>query len=244
MNDNASFSDEMLNAYLDGELEADERAQVLQALRQDEDLSRRVCELQKIHNMVQLAYQNTDLPDGYESTSSSSPTKRYFAVAASVFLVLGAFFSGWIAHNNDQAQTLIELAQEVRNNQPIAAGDHWRLVLHLSTNDKYRMNVALNEIDNLLAESKRTQQKVNVEILANGKGMNLLRADTSVYAGRIKSLQEKYDNLLFQACGKTIARMKKEHGLDIQLLPNTQIVPSALGQRIRRQKEGWTYIHI
>jgi len=244
MNDNTSFSDEMLNAYLDGELEADERAQVLQALRQDEDLSRRVCELQKIHNMVQLAYQNTALPEGYETANASSPGKRNFAIAASVFLVLGAFFSGWIAHNFNQAQTLIELAQEVRNNQPIAADDHWRLVLHLSTDDKYRMNVALNEIDRLLADSKRTQQKVNVEILANGKGMNMLRADTSAYAGRIKSLQEKYDNLLFQACGNTIARMKKEHGLDIQLLPNTQIVPSALGQRIKRQKEGWTYIHI
>ena len=66
MNGDKSYSDEMLNAYLDGELESDERAQVLEALRSVENLSQRVCRLQKVHSMVQLAYQDTELPEGYD----------------------------------------------------------------------------------------------------------------------------------------------------------------------------------
>lgn len=244
MSDNKSFSDEMLNAYIDGELEADERAQVLQALRQDENLSRRVCQLQKVHNMVQLAYQDVELPEGYNVTTTKKSNRTAYSVAASIFLVIGAFFSGWVMQSSNQAQTLIELAQEVRNNQTVSVNDPWRLVLHLSTDDTYRINIALSEIEHLLAENRQDMQKVSVEILANGKGMKLLRSDTSPYAERIKSLQSQYENILFLACGQSIARMKKEKGIDVKLLDNTQVVPSAIHQVIRRQREGWTYVHI
>lgn len=241
MNGDKSYSDEMLNAYLDGELESDERAQVLEALRRDEELSRRVCQLQKVHSMVQLAYQDAELPTDFETPHATRSPRPALAVAAGLLIIISAFLGGWIFQSN-QNQTLVELAQEVRNNQAIPADSPWHLVVQMSTDDDYRINVALNEIERLLQENQ--QQPVDIEIVANGKGMKLLRSDTSPYASRIRDLQQRYRNLIFQACGKTIARLKKEQGVDFDLIPGTQIVPSAMSQVIKRQKEGWTYIHI
>ncbi|MFO7604066.1 MAG: hypothetical protein R6X06_09665 [Gammaproteobacteria bacterium] len=244
MSDKPSFSDELLNAYIDGELDIDDRTQILEQMRQDTELNRRVCALKKVRDMVRLAYDDLPVPVTYPSIASPQNHRRYVAMAAGVLMMLGTFTAGWFLHGQQQALSLVELAQEVTHNQTIASDEHWRLVLQLSTDDPFRINVALNEIEQLLVEHRQRQQPVSIELLANGRGLNLLRSDTSPYAERIRALQTQYDNLLFQACGMTLARLQQEKGLMVKLLPDTQVVPSALGQRLKRQKEGWTYIRI
>ncbi|MGD8926871.1 MAG: DsrE family protein, partial [Thioalkalispiraceae bacterium] len=119
-----------------------------------------------------------------------------------------------------------------------------KVLLHVTSDDRYRLNALLNETENVLKEYQHKQQKVAIQILANGKGLDFLRNDKSQFGKRIAELQSRYDNLVFTACAVAMARVKQETGKDVQLLPNTKVTPSALDEVLRRQKEGWTYIKI
>ncbi len=51
------FSDEFLNAFVDDQLAAEEKGRAYLQIGQDEALNRQVCELRKMHELVQLAYR-------------------------------------------------------------------------------------------------------------------------------------------------------------------------------------------
>ena len=55
-----AYSDEFLNAYIDDQLDEAERSALLTELKVNDELSRRVCQLRKARDMVQLAYLDVD----------------------------------------------------------------------------------------------------------------------------------------------------------------------------------------
>lgn len=116
--------------------------------------------------------------------------------------------------------------------------------MHVTSDDPYRLKALLDEAESVLQQYENKNQKVAIQILANSKGLNLLRDDKSPYAKRIADMNKRYKNIAFVACAKAIKRLETEHGLDVKLLPNTKIAPSAISEVLQRQKEGWTYIKI
>jgi hypothetical protein len=102
----------------------------------------------------------------------------------------------------------------------------------------------LDEAEYLLNTSSQDHRKIRIEILTNGKGLKLLQKNNSEYAQKVSSLSQDYQNVQFMACRIAINRYRKEHGVSIQLLPNVQIVPSAMEEALSRQREGWTYLRI
>ena len=239
-----SYSDEHLNAYLDNELAGEERTRLIEELRDNDELRQRVCKLEQVRNMVSIAYH--DLPEPQNKIESQS--RRFFSyasVAASIFVVLGLLV-GWFGHTVYQQnyKSLVQMADNVLTNTPAGSVKPWKVLLHVTSDDPYRLNVLLNETENILREYQDKHQKVAIQILANGKGLNLLRDDKSPYAKRIAKLQSDYDNLVFMACAKAIARVQQRTGKSVPLLPDTRIAPSAVGEVLKRQREGWTYIKI
>lgn len=87
------FSDEFLNAFVDGELAPEEKNRAYLEINQDETLDRQVCELRKLHDLVQFAYKNVP------SSSVPAPVARTYLgnLAAGVALVLGIAI-GWVLH--------------------------------------------------------------------------------------------------------------------------------------------------
>ena len=162
---------------------------------------------------------------------------------AAVLVMVGTV-TGWVAHSLLGQPGLTELAQAIEGGRTIEQGDHWRVVLHVTTDDEYRLNTALNETEHLLQSHRDTGKMVTVELLTNGKGLQLLRKDRSAFAQRIRALQEEYNTLSFLACAKTIQRLKAEKGIDVTLLPEAEVVSSALKQIMRRKEDGWSYIRI
>lgn len=245
MNRTEEFSDEFLSAFVDGQLDDDEKVGLLEAARRDASLSRRVCEMQKVRDMVQLAYQNVAAPAPCRSPTASLRRGGLRAVAAAALLATGVL-CGWVAKTHlEQQSSLLELAQTIQQPAPGAATAHeWRVMLHVSSADPTRLNTLLEETQNLLEASQHGARKVRVEVLTNGAGLQLLNADNSPYAARIRALQRKYDNLSFLACSKALQRLKKDKGISLDLVPQAKVVPSAVGEIIKRQREGWTYIHI
>ena len=238
-----TFSDEYLNAYLDNQLDTDERAQLLEALRQNADLSARVCKLQKVKDMVQLAYHNFEAEQSTQQTHTHKPV--WPALAASFLLAIG-LLTGWFANNQfDQQPRLLELAKAAQTHNTMATGqDEWRLVLHVDSSDPARFNVMLDETEQLLKASAQQQQKVRIEILTNGGGLMLVEEGDAPYTQRIQALAKQYDNLGLIACQRALDNLKKDKGIDLDLVPEASVVESAMNQVIKRQQEGWAYIRI
>ena len=92
MTSERQYSDEYLNSFIDNELTAREKSRLYQHSNEDEALNRRICELRKMHELVQLAYKH---PPAAAKSGSAHPTPRLrHGVAASFALILGALI-GW-----------------------------------------------------------------------------------------------------------------------------------------------------
>lgn len=237
------YTDEMLNAYLDGELDKEDTQRLLEALNSNAQLSQRLCELGRVRSLVQFAYH--DVADSHTQDKPRGPVSRkLIAVAASLTLAIGVSL-GWVTHQYySPPPSLLELANHVEQNNPHTNTETWRVLLHLTTDNPKRLKVVLDEAEALLAQYAQTNQSLEMQILANDQGLNLLRADTSAYSQRVKAMQARYKNLAFVACGTALKRLQDEKKLNVQLLPDVTVAPSALGEVMRKQSEGWTYIKI
>ena len=238
------YSDEHLNAYLDNQLDTEERSMLLEAIRKDQELAARVCKLQKVQDMVQLAYHS--VANNEPAVPQHPGVSRHFAQAAAAVVILGmGIMVGWFSNNGQFSKpTLVELAQDTQLSQKSLASNEWKLMLHVNTGDARRLETVLDETEQLLKTSQASQRKVKIEVLTNGPGLALLQNEGSQFAKRIQQLDAEYDNISFMACQIAINRYNSEHEFEIQLLPNAEIVPSAIHQTMLRQKEGWSYLRI
>ena len=247
MTNKNEVSNELLNAYLDNELDSEERGEIMAALENDSALAGRLCELRNTKELTQFAYnlpharQNKGKPWKYGRRFSA------FAVAASLFMAVGSLV-GWVAHDHldvnsimraDQGQIYLDTSQA---NLPLEV-DQKKVILHIDTAEQDRLTAALDSAEDLLIASAAGGNKLELEIIANAKGLNLLRVGTTQFAGRITDLSEKYDNLSILACSRAIKRLQ-DLGIKVQLVPEAGIAPSALDQIVNRLKQGWVYIKV
>jgi intracellular sulfur oxidation DsrE/DsrF family protein len=229
------FSDEFLNAFVDNQLSAEEKSQVFGLISQDEQLNRRVCELRKIRDLIQLAYANPPAHDRTPPGRGWGRRLRY-QVAAGILLMLG-ITGGWVVHHSSAlSEPAIRWAS--------APTKGVKVMLHLNSDDPDRMKEVLDEAENLLKFYKTTNQVARVEVITNGGGLNLLRSDTTPYAERIKRMYLEYNNLVFVACQNTIDRLKHERGIVAKIVPEAVVIDSAVAQIMRRQQQGWAYIQV
>lgn len=245
MNDYKQYSDEHLNAFIDNQLNTADRAEILDAIRHDAELSQRVCKLQKLQNMVQLSYQSVDVPERHRAsgnTRKSSDKFKWFA-AASFLLAVGSVV-GWLSNQMIHSNTLAEIASIQHSPLSVNNADNWKLMLHVSTANPNRLNIVLDEAEALLKQYANSSRKLELEILTNSDGLALVTDKGRAYNKQLQDLQKKYKNLAVVVCGQTLNKMQKIQGKKLRLLPNTQVIPSAIKQIVKRQQSGWSYIRI
>ena len=90
------ISEEQLNAFLDNELDPEERAKILEAIRKDKTIAEEVCALRQIKDMVTLAYREAPKP-GNNYTFNRQARLLNSKVVAMLMLVLGTA-GGWVSH--------------------------------------------------------------------------------------------------------------------------------------------------
>jgi len=296
MNQEKRFSDEFLNAFVDNQIAAEEKSQAFIEIGQDEALNRQVCELRKLHDLVQLAYREPPAPPARITSGSTSRHARLrFGVAASVLLTLGIVLGSLIhlpgattrptvttapddsAHRVATSPKRVAPPMATRNtivaltpNQeslavspvtsllpaptvtpvPVVAqkeipnSAQTKVLIHLARDDIEQLRQALDDIEGLLKHYRETRQNARLEVVVNGGGLELVRTDTSAFAGRIQRLQREYDNLTFAACQNTIDRLVREQGIIVRLLPGVITIDSGMAEIMRRQNQGWTYLQV
>lgn len=117
-----------------------------------------------------------------------------------------------------------------------------RLVVHVDENDEAKLNLALNNVVNVTQYYNEKAEEVEVEVVAYGPGLHMLRADTSRVKQRIVSFGRSMPNVVFTACGNTMDNMKKAEGKEIELLPKVKVVPAGVTRIMELQEQGWSYV--
>lgn len=238
-----NISDEYLNSFIDDQLEPSEKTQTFDAISQNDTLRKRVCELRGIKMMVQQAYSQ---PPVYRQTSVEPrrPLQKYAqALAACLLLLLGGV-SGWFSHawsGNVSDHDLTAMLHRLQHAE--AAVDTRKIIVHLSNADPMRVSAALDETEALLDTYQRGQRQIQVELIVNQRGVDLLRAGVSNYSERIGQLQLDHPNLKFMVCGQSIKKLR-DKGENVQLLPYTETVTTAAAQINKRLLQGWGYVRI
>jgi intracellular sulfur oxidation DsrE/DsrF family protein len=119
-----------------------------------------------------------------------------------------------------------------------------RIAIQVDQNDPQVMNLALNNAENVVEYYRNKGEDVQVEIVAYGPGLNMLRADTSPVKDRIKRMKEFSfpSNITFSACNNTKTAMEKREGHPIAIIPQASLVPSGVVRLMQLEEAGWSYV--
>ncbi len=119
-----------------------------------------------------------------------------------------------------------------------------RLVIQVNQNDPAVMNLALNNATNVLDYYRKKGEDADIEIVAFGPGLHMLRKDTTPVADRIHAMTDLAfpNRIRFAACGVTREGMEKKEGRPLELLPEATMVPSGVVRMMELQETGWSYV--
>ncbi len=244
MSDRETISEELLNAFVDGELDEGERQRILELQLQDPQIARKVQELERLKGLVKAARPVDESPaSGLPRRGSTGVTR---AKLASVAVLLGVVLGAWLYWPEGTPQLAGRpepTAQDVYTLVNPGTGlVDMKVVIHFTRSQREAAKALLDQVEYLLERAQRTDRRVRVEVVAHGKGLYLLRDGVSPFPERIRALHERFDNLTFLACEKTMTKLKQAKKIDVELLPDATVVRSGIEQIRLRRSQGWDYI--
>ncbi|HFQ15229.1 MAG TPA: hypothetical protein ENK41_02635 [Rhodobacteraceae bacterium] len=124
----------------------------------------------------------------------------------------------------------------------MAQGVTHYVAIHVDENDPQVMNMALNNAQNVIAYYESQGDKVVIEMVAYGPGLNMLVEGKSPVADRIAAMSLQFENLSFAACGNTMRKMEAKTGQPVVLLDEAVKVTSGVVRLITLQEQGYAYI--
>jgi uncharacterized protein len=238
-------SEEVLNAFVDGEFCPEERLACLRQIANDEALSREVCDLSQVKEMVNLAYERVPPPPVSATGRARSIRGGWLGpmAAAVVVMFATAGIVGVQMGSPEPARQLLsaDLTQPLHGSERSAN----RILLHVNTQDQERISNMLDEVETLMQASLNQGIPLQILVVTHGEGLALLREDISPFPQRVSTAFDPLSGgLKFLACLNTIERLRREENLHVRLLPAAQVISSGVAEVIRRQSQGWAYIQV
>jgi len=134
------------------------------------------------------------------------------------------------------------LAMFIATTASFASGEGHHVAFHVDQNDPQVMNMTLNNVQNVRKYYDSIGEKVTIEVVAYGPGLNMFREDKSPVKQRIAAMSLEISDLQFSACGNTLNKMQKKAGMDVPLISEATVVPSGVVQLITLQEQGYSYV--
>ena len=242
-----SYSDEIINAFIDGELDGPEKEKFRVALKQDPALADKVNELCELKQAVQLSYSEIAAPAeaGQLDRARKVNSLWQFGAAAVIMLAVGALF-GWVSHGVLNNNAVVATNNEAMNGvqlSPVSMQQPNKIVLHVASSQPEKFKQTLNKIETILAQYQQNKLPFQLEVIANSGGIDLLRKDVSPYRDEIESIMKTNDNVSFVACRNTMDRLRAQ-GVQPELIKSTRTDVIAVEQIVRRLQQGWVYIKV
>ena len=248
------FSDEILNAYIDGELAPEDSARISEAMEFDEILRRRVADIEKISELVKAAFSENSSPVG----QSKQPVRRYPAIylwpsaAAIAFFSLAGLLS-WHIYDHHMGSPTIEAMlaadtklKRVPTNQIDIAQDAVKVMFHIGRNDEKLFDNVLSETDRLLSSYDDSDRPLIIRVIASHGGLSLFKTNLTENAKRVREIKSKHNaRVEFVGCGETFGQWQLTKAeKETELLPEMLMVDSGVFELLRRQRQGWTLLSI
>lgn len=118
--------------------------------------------------------------------------------------------------------------------QSVASAVKNRVLFQVTDNDPARWNMILNNMTNL--REGVGSEGAEIELVAYGPGVNMLKADSPVKARTTDALKS---GVIINACQNTMSGMKLTPA---DMLPAITYVPAGVVEVMRKQQQGWAYI--
>ena len=126
------------------------------------------------------------------------------------------------------------LAPSIVSAQTKAGAAKNKIVFQMSDNDPARWNLALNNMRNVQVDL--VDDEVELELVAYGPGIGMLKADSPVAKGVAEALK---NGARVVACENTMKGQKLGYA---DMLPNIGYAPSGVVELMRKQQQGYAYI--
>ena len=109
-----------------------------------------------------------------------------------------------------------------------------KVVIQLNTADTASWSSTIGNIRNL---QKIWPNNISIEVVAHGKGLDLIVANKTHLANDVNSLSK--EGVVFAACENS---MRKHNVTKADLLPVAITVPSGVAELVLKQEQGWAYL--
>jgi uncharacterized protein len=110
-----------------------------------------------------------------------------------------------------------------------------RLLINVSDNDPAKWNMILNNVKNA-QEDVGGADKIDIEIVAYGPGIYMLKSDSPVGARIDEAVK---GGVAVVGCENTMKAFKLEKA---EMRSSISYVPAAVTEIMKRQEQGWAYI--
>ncbi|MBO0612109.1 hypothetical protein [Thiothrix fructosivorans] len=232
MNPDSLTIHDRLHALADGQLDAEQSAQLLAEVETDLALQKELCDIQRIKHLVKSAYP---LP-----VMNSAPRMRrrphIWQQAAVYALVFGLTFLAGAS-----TQYLPRLGEVEGLTLENAAEHDNRFIVFLDSHEPAKLEQALVKAENLAQQVDKKEGSVYV--VTSAEGIDLLRLGTTQHASRIVQMSANYPHLRFVACSNTLYSFKQRGEL-VALVDEADVAPSAVQFVVDHMRQGWRYIAI
>ena len=231
------YSDEKLQMFIDDEMNSSDRAEMLEDINQDEQLSNRVCELIQLKDAVRLAYSEPPTSTHAAAGGNAAMHPVWLnAVAAILLLTVGAV-GGWLLYPQ------LEAFNGPANIAAAPQQQTEKIILHISKSDPKHFTTALAYAEKFLAEHDTGNNQIDV--VAHAGGLDLMRADASPLREQIITLMDKHDNIHFIACAGAINMYTQKNGVAPDIIQGVGTDNTAFDHIVGRlQSGGWQYIKV
>jgi intracellular sulfur oxidation DsrE/DsrF family protein len=116
------------------------------------------------------------------------------------------------------------------------------IAVQIDVADPAVINMALNNIKNLFAAYQARNEPIEVEVVAFGPGLVMLRDDTSPVKDRLAEEHAAYPTLTFSACENTRRSMSQAEGRDVKIVSEARMVPAGVVRITDLEEQNWTYL--
>ena len=118
------------------------------------------------------------------------------------------------------------------------------VVFHVDQNNPAVMNLTLNNVQQMMDYFHSKGEQAEVEVVAYGPGLMMLRQDKSPVKDRLKRIKEGSfpSNVTYSACHNTMMKMEKKEGHPIPIVPEARVVPGGVVRLVELEEAGWSYI--
>ncbi len=116
-------------------------------------------------------------------------------------------------------------------------------VILIDRNDPHVMGHAISYSANLSKHFAEKGLKLQLEVVANGSGIEVFWADKTPLRDPLAALRQMVPDIALSMCAssKMIAEAKEQ--VAIQLIEGATLVPFGIGRVVDLQMKGWAYIH-